>query len=117
VERLSDEGLNVNPVQFSAKRKRLLIDNLLTRFESGEITLSTDATVLVNELEVFEYDVTEGGQVQYSAPSGFHDDAVDALALACDRLGDVKGYAVRKEQREQREESNSRYESGGVTYL
>jgi hypothetical protein len=36
---------------------------------------------LTEELEVFEYQYTATG-VKYSAPSGFHDDAVMALALA-----------------------------------
>jgi hypothetical protein len=39
------------------------------------------AGVVVDELEAFEYQYTRIG-VQYSAPSGMHDDAVCALALA-----------------------------------
>ena len=78
---LEAAGLQVEAVNFSNK-KEVLIDNLATRLEAGELTLSADAPVLVNELEVYEYDVTESGRIRYSAPSGFHDDAVDALALA-----------------------------------
>jgi hypothetical protein len=37
--------------------------------------------VIVNELDVFEYQFTANG-VKYSAPSGFHDDCCVALALA-----------------------------------
>jgi hypothetical protein len=44
----------------------------LIKFPSGVIT---------QELEVFEYAYTATG-VRYSAPSGFHDDTVIALALA-----------------------------------
>ena len=33
-----------------------------------------------NELEVFEYQFTSTG-VRYNAPTGFHDDCVNALAL------------------------------------
>lgn len=80
---LEEGGLSVEPINFSRK-KEVLIDNLATRLEAGEITLSTDAPVLVNELEVYEYDVTNSGTIRYSAPSGFHDDCVDALALAAD---------------------------------
>jgi hypothetical protein len=36
---------------------------------------------IVNELEVFEYQYTATG-VRYNAPQGFHDDCVNALALA-----------------------------------
>lgn len=46
---------------FSAIRKRTLIDNLATRLEGGEITLSSDATALINELEVDEYEQTAAG--------------------------------------------------------
>jgi hypothetical protein len=37
--------------------------------------------IITQELEIFEYQYHSGG-VRYSAPSGFHDDAVVALALA-----------------------------------
>lgn len=80
---LEKAGLSVDAVNFSSK-KDILIDNLATRLEAGEITLSSDAPVLINELEVYEYDVTQSGRIRYSAPSGFHDDTVDALALAAD---------------------------------
>ena len=80
---LEAAGLAVEPVNFSAKKTEL-IDNLALSLEGGELTLSPDAPELINELEVFEYDMTDGGRVRYSAPSGFHDDCVDALALAVD---------------------------------
>jgi len=44
-------------------------------------SISYPEGVIVNELEVFEYQFTANG-VKYSAPSGFHDDCVMALALA-----------------------------------
>jgi hypothetical protein len=36
----------------------------------------------IDELEAFEYSVTENGAVKTGAPSGMHDDCVVALALA-----------------------------------
>ena len=78
---LEDSGLSVDAVNFNSE-KETLIDNLALALEGGELTLSSDAPQLVNELEVFEYNMTEGGRVRYSAPSGFKDDCVDALALA-----------------------------------
>lgn len=85
VDDLADtEGLSVEPVTFSASRKRTLIENLITELETGEITLPASANQLINELEVFEFDMNASGRVSYSAPSGFHDDCVDALALAAD---------------------------------
>jgi hypothetical protein len=38
--------------------------------------------VLTNELKRYEYAVGPTGQISYSAPAGFHDDCVMALALA-----------------------------------
>lgn len=81
-------GLDVEPVNFSSKKTEL-IDNLALSLESDELTLSTDAPELINELEVFEYDMTDSGRVRYAAPSGFHDDTVDALALAVEAKSNV----------------------------
>jgi len=36
----------------------------------------------IDELESFEYSITDNGSVRTSAPSGSHDDCVIALALA-----------------------------------
>ena len=108
VQDLADAGVNTKPVQFTASKKRLLIENLITRLEADEITLSVDATVLINELEVFEYDVTDGGQVRYNAPSGFHDDAIDALALAVHGLPKVEAYHARRKKRQEKKSSSSR---------
>jgi hypothetical protein len=78
---LEDAGVRVHPVTFTASSKRDLIENLITAVEAEELTLP-DMDPLVHELEVFEYETTESGNIRYSAPSGFKDDCVDALALA-----------------------------------
>jgi hypothetical protein len=80
---LEASGINIEPVQFSPKRKRELIENLIASVEAGELT-SPVIDSLRTELEVFEYDVTRGGNIRYDAPEGFHDDTVDALAIAND---------------------------------
>jgi hypothetical protein len=80
---LEAEGVDIEPVKFSPQRKRELIENLITAVENGEVT-APEIDALRTELEVFEYDVTRGGNVRYDAPEGFHDDTVDALALAVD---------------------------------
>lgn len=85
VSDLADEGLPVRPIKFSPKRKRELIENLATRLENGELA-SPDIPQLRHELGMFGYDVTPSGNVRYHAPEGFHDDAVDALAMAADAL-------------------------------
>lgn len=86
VSDLADAGLQVEPVSFSPKRKRELVENLAARIENGELSAPDcpDLEQLRHELEIFEYDVTKAGNVRYNAPEGFHDDCVDALALAAD---------------------------------
>jgi hypothetical protein len=98
VQDLEATGLSVNAVNFASK-KQVLVDNLTTRLEAGDLTLSTDAPILINELEVYEYDVTDTGRIRYSAPSGFHDDCVDALALAVHALDTGGSTLVRRKAR------------------
>ena len=38
--------------------------------------------ILTDEMKCYELDVSEKGTVTYSAPAGYHDDCVIALALA-----------------------------------
>ena len=100
---LADAGLAIEPVKFSPKRKRELIENLITRIENGELT-SPEIGQLRHELSIFEYDVTRGGTVRYNAPEGFHDDTVDALALAADQIDRLAAY---KRRQERSDENNS----------
>jgi len=37
---------------------------------------------LIQELEIYEYEVLPSGKIRYTHPQGFHDDIVDALAMA-----------------------------------
>lgn len=82
---LKRAGVDVEPVTFSASNKQALIEDLITRIENGELT-SPDVPQLRQELELFEYDLTPSGNVRYDAPEGFHDDCVDALAMAASVL-------------------------------
>jgi hypothetical protein len=83
VSDLEAAGVPIEPVKFSAQRKRDLIENLIAAVEGEELT-APEIQTLRTELEVFEYDVTRGGNLKYDAPEGFHDDTVDALAMAVD---------------------------------
>lgn len=82
---LEAAGLRIEPVKFTSQRKTALIENLVGSIENGELA-APEIDALKSELEVFEYDVTRAGNVKYNAPQGFHDDCVDALALANDGL-------------------------------
>jgi len=94
---LHDAGLAIEPVKFSPKRKRELIENLITRVEAGELS-APEIPQLRHELSVFEYDVTPSGTVRYDAPEGFHDDSVDALALAASQLDRIANAAIRRSE-------------------
>lgn len=77
-------GFTVMPYQFTVQSKAALIDNLSLMCEQMLLTLpQTDLwEVGLEELEAFEYSVTDAGNVRSGAPSGVHDDCVIALALA-----------------------------------
>lgn len=70
---------NYIPYTFSQATKQLLMEMLAVAIQSGEIIITDETTR--DELLEFEYEYTRTG-VRYSAPEGFHDDCVIALALA-----------------------------------
>ena len=72
--------MRVHPFKFTEQTKNNLIRNLIIAIENQEITFP-EIEVLLDELEMFEYDVRPSGLFGYSAPEGFHDDTVIALAL------------------------------------
>jgi hypothetical protein len=54
--------------------------------------------VMTAEMKRYEYEIGPTGQVSYSAPSGYHDDCVMALALGvwgCNRYGAGPGRMLR----------------------
>ncbi len=72
---------SVTGVKFTMESKRQLVQTLQTSIEKREITIPK-IDVLIDELKWFEYKRTTSGNLIYSAPKGYHDDAVWALALA-----------------------------------
>jgi hypothetical protein len=74
-----DRRQNFEGFKFSSPSKQQLMEALALAIQKQEIGFPEG--VIVNELESFEYEYTRTG-VKYSAPSGMHDDAVCALALA-----------------------------------
>jgi hypothetical protein len=61
--------------------KQLLIEHLAQRIEAKEISLPANE-ILIGELESYGMELSEKGNVTYSAPQGQFDDCVIALALA-----------------------------------
>lgn len=68
--------------KFTNDSKNQLVRNLAIAIEQRRITFPREQ-ILVDELEAFEYQITDGGRITYGAPDGKHDDAVISLALAC----------------------------------
>ena len=79
LEDLLREGVNIEGLKFTSQSKQQLMEGLASAIQQGRIGFPEG--VIVDELDVFEYQFTANG-VRYSVPSGFHDDTVMALALA-----------------------------------
>lgn len=82
VERLQKKSRNVSGYTFSSSSKQKLMEGLSVAIQSGAVGYP-DGPIRA-ELELFEYEYTRTG-VKYSAPSGYHDDCVMALALAVEQ--------------------------------
>lgn len=89
VEELVRENVAVEPFVFTSPSKRDLMEGLIVAVENGAIGLPAgrDLDALRGEMEVYEYEARPNGQVSYSAPEGYHDDCVTALALAVFGMG------------------------------
>jgi hypothetical protein len=83
-ETLMGAGCNVEPYPLTQRSKAALINNLAQMLERRLLTLPRPELWPegIEELESYEYSVTDSGNVTMSAPSGIHDDCVIALALA-----------------------------------
>jgi hypothetical protein len=81
LERLRDEGgRNFTGLVFSQRSKQELMIGLAVAIQAAEIAYPDGP--IVYELELFEYEISAQGNIKYAAPQGYHDDCVDALALA-----------------------------------
>ena len=82
-EALCAAGCIVEPYPFTAKSKNALVTNLCQMLEQSEIVLPKPELwpVGIDELEAFEYTVTDAGNVKTGAPYGVQDDCVAAVAL------------------------------------
>jgi hypothetical protein len=87
-EDLQAEGLDVTGFKFSQTSKQQLMTGLAAAIQQRKIAFPDGA--ITAELNIFEYEFTATG-VKYSAPSGFHDDCVMALALAWNNTNMKRG--------------------------
>ena len=70
--------------KYTSTTKQQLMEGLAVAIQTQAIRYPDG--VIVSELETFEYAYTRTG-VRYTAPEGLFDDAVNALALAVEKLG------------------------------
>ncbi len=86
----TDRSLNiaVDGLVFTAQSKRQLVDNLAVRLAHRELAIPDDDR-LTSELQFYEYELTESGNVRTGAKRGCHDDCVMALALALRAASEV----------------------------
>lgn len=78
-EEFQEKGENYIPFTFTQSSKQHLMESLALAIQRHELKFRNP--ILFNELESFEYEYTRTG-VRYTAPEGYHDDCVMALALA-----------------------------------
>jgi len=80
-EELAKTITNINGIKFTGTSKTELIDELSIMMDNKLIHFP-DIPELIDELNIYEYEVTKAGNVRLNAPVGYHDDCVIALALA-----------------------------------
>jgi hypothetical protein len=83
-ETLVNAGCYGEPYPFTQASKTALVNSLAMALEQKLIVLPRPELWPegIDELEAFEYSVSESGNVRTGAPFGYHDDCVMALALA-----------------------------------
>ncbi len=79
VEDLQGTNSQVEGYKFTQQSKQQLMEGLALAIQNQDIGFCDPQ--LISELESYEYEYTRTG-VRYTAPEGFHDDGVCALALA-----------------------------------
>lgn len=82
VERLQKKRRNVTGYTFSSSSKQKLMEGLAVAIQTGAVGYPDGP--IRSELQLFEYRYIRTG-VKYSAPDGYHDDCVMALALAVEQ--------------------------------
>ncbi len=72
----------IEPVKFTNLVKTQLVQRLVVAVEQRTVSWPSAWGVLTDEMKRYEYAIGASGTITYSAPSGFHDDCVMAIALA-----------------------------------
>ena len=72
----------VEGFKITGASKRELVQGLMVAVEQRRVSWPIAWDVMTAEMKRYEYEIGPTGQVSYSAPAGYHDDCVMALALA-----------------------------------
>lgn len=113
---LRREHLIVEPISLDGVNKRAIVENAMTRFDNGAVTLPNDPIVL-DEFQRYTYTALPSGRDRYSAPPGQHDDIVMAACLAWWGIRQFAGRHVQRKsetevEREIREALEERMNAG-----
>ena len=81
LEQVKQAGLRVEGYTLTNTTKQQLVEKLAVSIENKDITFPKIQT-LINELQLYQYEITRAGNIRYNAPQGYHDDTVIALGLA-----------------------------------
>jgi hypothetical protein len=95
VEDLKMCQLSVTPFKFSNQSKKALVEKLTVVIEQHLISYPR-IEELITELQSFTYEVTDFGNIRYTAPEGLHDDCVMSLGLAVWGLGSYVYAPIRR---------------------
>lgn len=90
-EELQKHFNSMHGFKYTSHTKQQLMEGLANSIHKAEIGFPDGP--IKDEIEIFEYVFTATG-VRYSAPAGFHDDCVNALALANKCRVEHKGYGT-----------------------
>ena len=83
-ESLLSAGCRAHPYSLTQSSKGDIVNNLALMLEQGRLVLPKPILWPegIEEVEAFEFSISDGGNIKTGAPSGVHDDCVIALALA-----------------------------------
>jgi len=82
---------NIEGYKFTNQSKADLVQNLSVMMDQQKIHFYSHAELL-QELEIFGYEISGSGNLRYNAPEGFHDDLTISLALTAFKLNNNQSF-------------------------
>ncbi len=86
-------GFHADGYLFTNASKQELVQGLQLGVQHRDLEIP-DIPVLVNEMRIFQYELSPSRKIIYSAPKGYHDDCVISLALAYEDAKQPRGPLV-----------------------